>query len=76
MKILKEGKVVTTFVGQCDSCRSVLECERKELDVDDSGEIFYQMCNFCNESNIVFHKVNTKTATGILRKNNLKALYK
>ena len=78
MKILKEGKLIDIFVGQCGHCGMVGEVSKSSLEsVMDHGEqTDFTQCPSCDNPVVIFFRVNTKDAKAILRKNNLKALYK
>lgn len=77
MKILKDGRIVDIWIGQCDACKAVMEASRKELDCDsDNGVMYINSCMYCKESIVIFYKINTKDAKAILRKSDLKTIYK
>lgn len=80
MKVLKEGKIVDVWVGQCESCNAVIEADTKDLDItgntNDQDSTYYKLCSYCEEIVIIFYRINTKEAKSILRKNDLLTIYK
>ncbi len=76
MKVLKEGKIVDTFVGCCELCGAVFESGASELETTsgDSGDFMYfKLCPFCKECNVLFFRSNTKEAKAIIRKNKIES---
>lgn len=80
MKIIKDGRIIDVWIGKCGECGAVMEAKKEELEeitgnVSGQGE-YVSSCKYCDHPTVLFDRVNTPYAKGILRKDGLKTLYK